>query len=197
MIDDQSGAMEEEWPSEEEVLPCLEQIEEILLQNMGEQTEEILLQNTGEQREQTEEILPQKRGEQTVHICFSADVPEDSSDTSVGEKEVTQPSEPSDKQRSPQQLRQLEIIQKPSLEYVNAIIVEDGVNKPEIYKDVSQSSIWQKAIEEEIIAVEQNQTWELVPRSRDVKSIFCKWINREIQNSDCRSRVLSTIWTRL
>ena len=31
MIDDQSGAMEEEWPSEKEVLPDLEQIEEIHL----------------------------------------------------------------------------------------------------------------------------------------------------------------------
>ena len=48
MIDDQSGAMEEEWPSEKEVLPGLEQIEEIFLQNTGEQTKKILLQNTGE-----------------------------------------------------------------------------------------------------------------------------------------------------
>ena len=64
MIDDQSGAMEEGWPSEKEVVPGLEQIEEILM--------------TGEQ---IEEVLPQKMGEQTVHICFSA---EDSSDTSVG-----------------------------------------------------------------------------------------------------------------
>ena len=55
MIDYQSGAMEEEWLSEKEVLLGLEQIEEIFLQNMGEQTEKILLQNTWEQ---TEEILP-------------------------------------------------------------------------------------------------------------------------------------------
>ena len=47
MIDDQSGAMEEGWPSEKEVLPGLKQIKKILLQNTGEQTEEILLQNTG------------------------------------------------------------------------------------------------------------------------------------------------------
>ena len=30
-------------------------------------------------------------------------------------------------------------------------------------------------MEEEIIAFEQNQTWELVPRPEDVKSISCKW----------------------
>ena len=71
MIEYQSGVMEEGWPSEKKVLPALEQIEEILL--------------TGEQ---TEEILPRKMGEQTVHIRLSVDVPEDSSDTSVGEQEV-------------------------------------------------------------------------------------------------------------
>ena len=114
-IDDQSGAMEEELPSEKEVLPGLEQIEEILLLNTGEQTEEILLQNT---EEQTEKILPQKTGEQTVHICLSA-VPEDSSDTSVGEQEVTQPSEPSENEMTPQQPRHSEIILKPNPEYAN------------------------------------------------------------------------------
>ena len=70
----------------EEVLPGLEKIEEILQQNTGEQIKEILLQNIGEQ---TEEILPQKTGEQIVHICLTAAVPEDSSDTSVGDQEVT------------------------------------------------------------------------------------------------------------
>ena len=123
-----------------------------------------------------EEILPQKMREQTLHICLSAYVPEDPSDTSVSEQEVTQPSKPSEKHRAPQQLRQLEIIQKPNPEYANATIVEDGVNKPEIYENVSQNSVWQKAMEEEIIALEQNQTWELVPKSRDVKSIFCRQI---------------------
>ena len=29
---------------------------------------------------------------------------------------------------------------------------------------------------EEIIALEKNQTWELVPKLEDVKSIFCTWI---------------------
>ena len=30
-------------------------------------------------------------------------------------------------------------------------------------------------MEEEIIALEQNQTWKLVARPKDVKSISCKW----------------------
>ena len=53
--------------------------------------------------------------------------------------------------------------------------VEDEVNELETYEEVSQNSAWEKAMEEEIIALEQNQTWELIPRPEDVKSIFCKW----------------------
>ena len=112
-------------------------------------------------------------GEQTVHIFLSADVREDPIDIDVGEQEVTQPSEPSENEMTPQQLKRLEIILKPNLEYVNA--VEDEVNEPETYEEASQNSVWQKAMEEEIIALEQNQTWELVPRLEYAKSISCKW----------------------
>ena len=59
------------------------------LKKFGEKIEEILPQKMGEQIKE----IPQKTGEQTVHICLNADVPEDSSDTSVGEQEVTQPSD--------------------------------------------------------------------------------------------------------
>ncbi|KAL0456089.1 UNVERIFIED_CONTAM: Retrovirus-related Pol polyprotein from transposon TNT 1-94 [Sesamum latifolium] len=31
-------------------------------------------------------------------------------------------------------------------------------------------------MEEEIVALERNQTWELVQKPNDVKSIFCKWV---------------------
>ena len=31
-------------------------------------------------------------------------------------------------------------------------------------------------MEEEIAALERNQTWELVPKPRDVKPISCKWV---------------------
>ena len=141
--------MEEGWPSENEVLPSLNN---------------------------TEEILPQKMGEQIVYICLSADMLEDLSDTNVIEQEVTQSCEHGVKEMAPQQLRQSEIIQKSNPEYANVAIIEDGVNEPETYEEVSQNLVWQKAMEEEIIILEQNQTWELVSRSKDIKSIFCKWI---------------------
>ena len=102
-------------------------------------------------------------------------MPKDSSDTSVGEQDVTQPSEPSEKQRAPQQLRQLERIQKPNPKYVDIAIIENEVKEPETYVEASQNTDWQQVIEEEMIALEQNQTWELIPRPEDVKSISCKW----------------------
>ena len=61
---------------------------------------------------------------------------------------------------------------------------------------------WKQAMEEEIITLEQNQTWELVSRPIDIKLIFCldlqnnvslRWIDQKIQDSTCSSRVLLTI----
>ena len=99
-----------------------------------------------------------------MHIQSNVDVSEYPSDTDVGEQEVTQTSEPNGKEIAPQQLRQLEIIQKSNPEYANATIIEDKVYELEICEEVSQNLAWQKAMEKEIIALEQNQTWELVPR---------------------------------
>lgn len=35
---------------------------------------------------------------------------------------------------------------------------------------------WIGAMEEEIEALQRNQTWELVPKPKDVKLISCKWV---------------------
>lgn len=39
-------------------------------------------------------------------------------------------------------------------------------------------------MEEEIDELEQNQTWELVPKPRDVKPIYCKWVYKIKTHSD-------------
>lgn len=33
-----------------------------------------------------------------------------------------------------------------------------------------------KVMEEEIVALKSNQTWDLVPKLEDAKPIFCKWV---------------------
>ena len=172
------GVMEEGQPSEKEVVPGLDN---------------------------TEEILPRKTVEQIVHICLHADVPGDLSDINVDEQEVTQPNEPGEKKMAPQQLRQSEIIQNSNTEYVNAVIVEDEVEEPKMYAEASHNTILQQAMEEEFIALEQNQTWELVSRLGNVKSTFCKWIYKRkctldgsIERYKAHSpKNLSTIWTRI
>ena len=107
-------------------------------------------------------ILPQKTTEQTVHICLSSNVLEDLSDTGLGEQEVAQPSETSEKEKAPQQLRWLERIQKSNPKYVNTIIIKDEIKGLETYEETSHNTAWQPAMEEETIALEQNQNWELV-----------------------------------
>ena len=74
----------------------------------------------------------------------------------IFEQEVTQPSEPSENKMTSQQLIHSEILLKPNPEYANAI--EDKVNEPETYEEASQNSALQKAMEEEITALEQNET---------------------------------------
>ena len=98
-------------------------------------------------------------------------MPKDPSDTDVGEHEVTQSSEPSEKQMTPQQLW-LEKIQNPNPKFANA----SEAKEPKTYKEVSQNTAWQPAMEEEFITLEHNQTWKPVPRLRDIKPISCKWV---------------------
>ena len=73
-------------------------------------------------------------GEKTVYICINANVLEDPSDTDVGEQEMTQPSEPSEKIMAPQQLRRSERIQKPNPKDINTTIIEDKVKEQETYE---------------------------------------------------------------
>ena len=53
---------------------------------------------------------------------------------------------------------------------------EPIATEPEMFEEASQSAEWITAMKEEIIALEQNQTWDLVPKPKDVKPISCKWV---------------------
>ena len=79
---------------------------------------------------------------------------------------MTQSSKSDKNETTRQQLRRSNRIRRPNPKYANAAIVEDRVYELETYEEASQNSVWQKAMEEEIIALRHNQTWELVPRRR-------------------------------
>ena len=49
-------------------------------------------------------------------------------------------------------------------------MVED-VKVPTTYDEVVQSKDWRKAMEEEIQALHQFQTWELIPTPREITTI--------------------------
>ena len=70
-----------------------------------------------------------------------------------------------------------ELEQKPNLEYANAAVTKDGnIQEPSTYEEASQREEWRKVMEEEIQTLKQNQTWDLVPRPKDVKPISSKWV---------------------
>ena len=54
-------------------------------------------------------------------------------------------------------------------------MVED-VKELTSYDEAARSKDWRKAMEEEIQALHQNNTWELVTMPKDVQPIFCKWV---------------------
>jgi len=74
-------------------------------------------------------------------------------------------------------------MKKPNAKYANAAVVE-GVKEPETFTEASQNSNWNKAMEEEITALQQNQTWDLVPRPEDVEPISCKWVYKIKRRTD-------------
>ncbi|KAG6489183.1 hypothetical protein ZIOFF_050443 [Zingiber officinale] len=73
------------------------------------------------------------------------------------------------------QLRRSTRTRRPNPKYANAAIVEEAV-EPETFEKASQSSEWMTAMKQEIDALQQNQTWDLIPKPRDVKPISCKWV---------------------
>ncbi|CAL9028014.1 unnamed protein product, partial [Prunus brigantina] len=137
-----------------------------------------------------EDKLQQKLGEQIVPVRPSSNEDEDSLDGDDDEQEVTQnPWQTGVHQQTLEVVRPSEVeiptpqsqprrstrARRPNPKYANAAIAEEAV-EPETFEEASQNSEWVKAMGEEISALEQNQTWDLVPKPRDVKPISCKWV---------------------
>lgn len=63
----------------------------------------------------------------------------------------------------------------PNPKYANAAIIEEPM-EPERFEEASQSPEWMIAMKEEICALQQSQTSDLVPKPKDSKLISCKWV---------------------
>jgi len=63
-----------------------------------------------------------------------------------------------------------------------AKVVQDA--EPIYFEDAIGHALWDKAMDEEMAALDANRTWELVPLREGKKAIGCKWVYKVKHNSD-------------
>jgi hypothetical protein len=56
--------------------------------------------------------------------------------------------------------------------------------QPICFEDVVGHALWDKTMDEEMVALDANRTWELVPLPEGKKAIGCKWVYKVKHNSD-------------
>ena len=56
--------------------------------------------------------------------------------------------------------------------------------EPTCFDDVVGDAKWEKAMDEEMAALDGNETWDLVPLPKDKNVIDCKWVYKVKHNSD-------------
>jgi hypothetical protein len=52
--------------------------------------------------------------------------------------------------------------------------------KERIFEEANKDENWIKAMDEELDQIENNDTWELVPRQKNKKVISTKWVFRNM-----------------
>jgi len=60
-----------------------------------------------------------------------------------------------------------------------------AICKPAGHEEALKVPKWKKAMEEEMLMIQKNKTWELVERPKDRKVIGVKWVYRTKLNADC------------
>ena len=58
------------------------------------------------------------------------------------------------------------------------------VREPESYAEAAKDANWRAAMEEEMHALAENQTWDLVDAPKGVKPIGCRWVYKIKYNAD-------------
>ncbi|KAE8694951.1 hypothetical protein F3Y22_tig00110761pilonHSYRG00036 [Hibiscus syriacus] len=71
--------------------------------------------------------------------------------------------------------QKIQMAMMPNPKYANATIIEEAT-EPETFEEASKSSELMTTMKEEIDALQQNQTWDIVPKIKDVKPLSCKWV---------------------
>ncbi|KAE8736044.1 hypothetical protein F3Y22_tig00000218pilonHSYRG00253 [Hibiscus syriacus] len=150
------------WSSEKEVLPDSREFGDKLQQNMGEH--DVQLQTSSDESEDPNGDDVEQRVTQNPWQTGVYQQPNEEGGPSETEESIPQ-----------SQLRRSTRIRRPNPKYANAAIIEEAT-EPETFEEASKSSEWMTAMKEEIDALQQNQTWDIVPKIKDVKPISCKWV---------------------
>ena len=58
------------------------------------------------------------------------------------------------------------------------------VREPETFSEAAKDPRWIEAMNEEIYALCENETWDLVPTSSPKKEIGCRWIYKAKYNAN-------------
>ena len=56
--------------------------------------------------------------------------------------------------------------------------------EPESYAEAAKDANWRAAMEEEMHALAENETWDLVDAPKGVKPIGCRWVYKVKYNTD-------------
>lgn len=74
-------------------------------------------------------------------------------------------------------------LRRPNPRYANTVIAESNVIEPDSSDQEHTKQEWIKPMEE-VVALMRNETWELVPRTSDVKSVSCKKVYKVKYRAD-------------
>ena len=58
------------------------------------------------------------------------------------------------------------------------------VREPESYAEASEDARWKSAMEEEMRALAENETWDLVNPTKGIRLIGCRWVFKVKYNAD-------------
>jgi transposase InsO family protein len=101
------------------------------------------------------------------------------------EIEGTTPDLQEEVEEMPPPIRRSSRPRHPNPKYANAAVGEENsVEEPTNYEEAAKNIKWRDAMEEEMTALRQNQTWELVPKPNGVKPISCKWVYKVKTKAD-------------